>query len=130
MFYKKILLKILQISQDNTCVGAFFNKVAVKSLFLLKKRLWRRYFSVNFAKYLRKHFYRKPLHNCICLLNLFWESSILNSWIIFGIFWMKQGNVHELSQPMFRYYCITIDYTILVTIDLQNNTTNNTIQNL
>ena len=28
MFYKKMLFKISQYSQENTCVGVFFNKVA------------------------------------------------------------------------------------------------------
>ena len=29
MFYKKVFLKILKTSQENPCVEAFFNKVAV-----------------------------------------------------------------------------------------------------
>ena len=52
MFIKKVFLKILQNLQENTCTRDrflinFFNKT------LLKKRLWRRCFPVNFAKFLR-----------------------------------------------------------------------------
>ena len=37
---KKVFLKICQNSQENTCVGIFFNKVAgLRSATLLKKRL-------------------------------------------------------------------------------------------
>ena len=39
-FMKKVLLKLLQNSQENNCVEVFFNKVAVlRPANLLKKRL-------------------------------------------------------------------------------------------
>ena len=47
---KKLFLKILQNSQENTCVGVSFSiklKASGNSVF----------FSVNFAKMLRAHFY-------------------------------------------------------------------------
>ena len=39
-------------------LSLFFNKVAGLNLLatLLKKRLWQKYFPVNFAKFLRTHF--------------------------------------------------------------------------
>ena len=41
--------------------GLFFNKVAGPgTATLLKKRLWHRCFPVNYAKFLRKLFYRTP----------------------------------------------------------------------
>ena len=39
-----MFLKILQNSKENTCARVFF-----------KKRLWNRYFPVNFANFLRTH---------------------------------------------------------------------------
>ena len=48
---KKMFLKILQNSQENTCIRVS----------LLKKRLWHWCFPVNFVKYLRTHFCRTPL---------------------------------------------------------------------
>ena len=46
VFYKKVLLKILQNSQKNTCPRLSF----------LKKRPWHRCFPVNFAKFFRTPF--------------------------------------------------------------------------
>ena len=54
----KVFLKILQISQENTCVGMLLTKF-VKSF--IKKRLQHRCFPVNFAKFLRTHFFNELL---------------------------------------------------------------------
>ena len=51
---KKVFLKISQISQENHCGRLSF-------LIKLKKRLWHRCFSVNFAKFLRTPFFREHL---------------------------------------------------------------------
>ena len=55
---KKVFLKISQNSQENTCARVFFfNKFAgLRPATLLKKRLWCRCFSVNFAEFLRTPF--------------------------------------------------------------------------
>ena len=45
---KKVFLKILQNSQENTCA-----RVSFLIKLQLKKRLWRRCFPVNIAKFLR-----------------------------------------------------------------------------
>ena len=43
------------------CQSFFFNKVAgLSPAILLNKRLWHRYFPVNFAKFLRTHFSKTP----------------------------------------------------------------------
>ena len=60
-FAKKVLLKILQNLQENTCARfslliKFFNKI-----FLLKKRLWHRCFPVNFAIISRTPFFIEQL---------------------------------------------------------------------
>ena len=54
---KKVFLKVSQISQESTCASLFFYKVASLSpATLLKKRLWHRCFTVNFAKFLKRSF--------------------------------------------------------------------------
>ena len=56
----KVLLEILQNSQENTCARVFFNKVAdLRPATFLKKRLWHWCFLVNFAKFLRATFLMK-----------------------------------------------------------------------
>ena len=51
---KKDVLKISQYSQENTCVGVFFNKVSdLQACNFIKKRLQHRCFPVKFAKFLR-----------------------------------------------------------------------------
>ena len=52
VFCKKVLLKILPNSQENTCTRDFLPGPAT----LLKKSLWHRCFPVNFAKFLRAPF--------------------------------------------------------------------------
>ena len=56
---KKVFLAISQNSQKNRL---FFNKVArLRPATLLKKSLWHRCFSVNFAKFLRTAFFAEHL---------------------------------------------------------------------
>ena len=54
---KKVFLEISQNSQENTCaIVSFLIKLQVsglRSVTLLKKRLWQKCFPVNFAKFLR-----------------------------------------------------------------------------
>ena len=57
MFYEKDVLEISQNSQENTCVRvSFLIKLQAWPATLLKKRLLRRCFPVNFEKFLRKPF--------------------------------------------------------------------------
>ena len=53
----QMFLKISPYSQENVCVGAFFNKVvAQKACSFTKKRLECKCFPVNVAKFLRTGF--------------------------------------------------------------------------
>ena len=52
----KVFLKISQNSQENTFARVSFNKET-----LLKKRLWHRYFPVDFVKFLRTPFFIEHL---------------------------------------------------------------------
>ena len=59
---KKLFLKLSQYSQENSCVGIFFNKVSGLQAFnFIKKRLQHWCISVNIAKFLRK-----PILKNIC----------------------------------------------------------------
>ena len=54
---KKMFLKVLRNSQENTCVRVSF----LITRFLLKMRFWHRCFPVNFAKFLRTPFFIEHL---------------------------------------------------------------------
>ena len=60
---KKVFLQISQkFTGKHLCQSLFLNKVAgVRPATLLKKRLWHRYFPVNFAKLLRTPFFIEHL---------------------------------------------------------------------
>ena len=52
-----MFIKISQNPHENTCARVyFFTKVAGSLLLFIKKRLWHRFFSVNYAKFLRTPF--------------------------------------------------------------------------
>ena len=75
----KVFLEISENSQENTCA-----KVKAMPATLSKKRLWHRYFSINFAKFLRTRFLQNtsgrlllPV-NRIHKLSIFEKSSILD----------------------------------------------------
>ena len=54
---KGILRDLTKFTRKHLCQSLFFNKVAgLRPATLLKKRLWHRYFPVNFAKFLRTAF--------------------------------------------------------------------------
>ena len=55
VFCKKVVLRnFAKFTGKHLCQSLFFNKVAgLRPVTLLKKRLWHRYFPVNFPKFLR-----------------------------------------------------------------------------
>ena len=58
---KKVFLKISQNSQKKTCTRVSFLIKLQASATLLKTRLWHRCFPVNFAKFIRTHFFKEHL---------------------------------------------------------------------
>ena len=67
---KGVLKNFSKFTGKHLCQSLFLNKVAgLRAATLLKKRLWHRCFSVNFAKFLRTPFYRTPLGDCFCKSN-------------------------------------------------------------
>ena len=61
VFCKKgVLKKFSKLTEKHLCQSFYFNKVAVlRPATLLKKRLWHRYFPVNFAKFLRTSIFKE-----------------------------------------------------------------------
>ena len=68
---RKGLLKVLQNLQENTCVG--------EGLKLLRKRIWHRYFPVNFTKFSKNIFFIEHFQVPSLLL-------LLESPIFWGLF--------------------------------------------
>ena len=59
---KSVLKRFAKFTGKHFCQSLFFNKVAgLRPATLLKKRLWYRYFLVNFAKFLRISFFKEHL---------------------------------------------------------------------
>ena len=58
VFSKKgVLIHFSKLTGKHLCQSLFFNSVSgLRPAILLKKRLWYRYFSVNFAKFIRTPF--------------------------------------------------------------------------
>ena len=58
---KAVLRNFINFLGKHLCQSLLFNKVAgLRTVSLLKKRLWDRCFLVNFAKFLRTTFLRNP----------------------------------------------------------------------
>ena len=101
-YVKKVFLKISQNSQENTCARACATVqlqlylcnswrivwvcLTILPGTLLKKRLWHRFFPVNFAKFLRTPFLQNTFGDCFC-------------------------QCHEMS--WFTFFC-TLEYQIVV----------------
>ena len=71
---KQVFLKLLQTSQENTCVGISFNKLYQKLNLIInfiKKKLQHRYFLAKFAKFLRSTFFTENLRWLLLKLNIF-----------------------------------------------------------
>ena len=59
---KGVLRNFTKFTAKRLCQSLFFNKVAgLRPATVLKKRLWRRSFLVNFAKFLRTSFFTEHL---------------------------------------------------------------------
>ena len=74
-FFKKMSFKILQKSQENTCVKVYFLiNLQVTPTTLLKKRLWHRRFLVNYGKIFKNAVFTEH----------FWENtSGLSNFLVF-----------------------------------------------
>ena len=89
---KKVFLEISQNSQENTCASvSFLIKLQISGLQLYwKKRLWHRWFSVNFTKFLRTPFLQNTSGQLLLHLKC-----LLMSWLRLRILSL----VHKLDNP-------------------------------
>ena len=73
VFCKKGVLKnFTKFTEKHLCQSLFLNKdAALRPVTLLKKRLWHRYFPVNFAKFLRAPFLTEPVWATASVCNVF-----------------------------------------------------------
>ena len=72
---KGVLRNFAKFSGKHLCQSLFFNKVAgLGPPASLKKRLWHRFFPVNFAKFLRIPFFTEHLRWLPQSFNLFHDS--------------------------------------------------------
>ena len=79
IFCKIVLRNFAKFTGKSLCQGLFFIKVAgLRPTTLLEKRLWHRYFPVNFEKFLRTPFYIEHLW----WLLLFFTSLLLVLFIV------------------------------------------------
>ena len=78
MFCKKVVLKnFAKLTGKHLCQSLFLNKVAGQPATLLKIRIWRRCFPVNFAKFLRATFLQNTCRGCFWI-NTFYRLSVLH----------------------------------------------------
>ena len=100
--YKKVFLKILQDSKENTCARvSFLIKLQVKAGNFSKSRLWHRCFPVNFAKFLRTYFYLKQLR--WLLLKKPFSRSLLDEFYVMRLNFNQAFGFPRLK-PVFRTY--------------------------
>ena len=67
---KGVLRNFAKFTGKHLCKSLFFNKVAgLRPATLLKKRLWHRCFSVNFAKFLRTPFLTEHLRWLLLIIS-------------------------------------------------------------
>ena len=89
VLWKKLLLKILQNSKENTCDKvSFLIKLHAAPATLLKKRLWHWCFPVNFAKFLRTPFSNNTFGQLLLMLLILYLSTTIRIqfWIIKEMF--------------------------------------------
>ena len=92
----ELLLKILQILQENTCVGSLFYKVAsLQACSAIKNRLLHRSFPVKFEKLLR-------------------TSTLKNIWTTASVCWL----IHHIL--IFTIHCSTRFSVLLITALFHN----------
>ena len=106
---KDILRNFSKFTGKHLCQNLFCNKVAgPKPATLLKKRLWHRYFHLNFTKVLRTHLLKNTSGGCFWLFwsgvskSLMWSLSTVLSALSCSLFIMLfvclEQNIHTNEQ--------------------------------
>ena len=93
-----------------TCYIFFFQQYSLRPATLLKKRLWQRYFPVNFAEFLRIPFYRTPLvaasFFCIqaCIFSFYKTLALIRQSVLNFLFWFHFVNSWDHISHNFIFY--------------------------
>ena len=96
---KKIFLKFL-----NTCARvSFLIELQARPATLLKKRLWRRYFPVNFEKFLSIPFFIEHLRWLLLYINCTWFDLIFGGNCILKIKKQKYLNISAVEKRFIFY---------------------------
>ena len=104
MFFKVIVLKISEISQETTCVRVIFNKISGPQYcnFILKKRLQHRRSPVKFPNFLRTPFFTEHLHWLILSISGFRPKTLLKR--DFGKDFLTEHPPHNC------FLCLTVNF--------------------
>ena len=89
---KGVFRNFAKFTGKHLCQTFYFNKVTgLRPAILFKKRLWHRYFPVNFPKFLRTPFLQNTSDGCFCVCNGPGCSSTINGIIFIRLFhlWCK-----------------------------------------
>ena len=93
---KGVLRNFAKFTGKHLCQGLFFNQVVdLRPTTLLKKRLWHRYFPVNFAKFLKKPFFTEHLWWLLLALNLGIFKPLTGRQIFFHHYCLNNGDQQE-----------------------------------
>ena len=98
-----VLRNFTKFTGKHLCQSLFFDKVAaLRPATLLRKRLWRRCFPVNFVKFLKHLFYRTSLDDC------FWKRRYLKGKVrvLANFFYFEENKVQK--QPLKVFYKIGV----------------------
>ena len=96
---KGVLRNFAKFTEKHLCQSLFFNKVAdLRPATLFKKRFWRRYFPVNFAKFLRTPFLTKHLW---WLLLKWWVKCIIHVINLNELLWIVKMKVKVCYSHVF-----------------------------
>ena len=118
VFYEKGVLKnFAKFTGKHLCQSLFFINIAGQwPTILLKKKLWNRYFPVNFAKFLRSPFLWKPSERLLLSMRIHFAVIILlrktlRSYVIYSINnFIRQ---HQFSTQIFKNFkCMQLQLII------------------
>ena len=115
MFFKIIVLKKFQNSQESTCAGVFFNKVAgPQNCNFIKKRLQHRFSLVKFAKFLRTLCFTELLQWLLLTVSSFQPAFLLNNRLLQRCFSVNFANFlrasFEKTPPNDCFLCLSVNF--------------------
>ena len=122
-YVKKMFLRISKNPHENTCARvSFLIKLQAAACNIIKKRLWRRCFPVNFAKFLRT-----PLQNTswrlLQLIDSLFQSFRYKQ--VFNFFcelvkFLNMCTLQEPSNSQFMFHCSLTSHILILVVCCKN----------